>query len=445
MNRAVVAWLALVLPIWLVLVLCTYWEPVMRDGWGHFAWHHQHGGVSLFDSVWEFAERMYLYSNPRLGQVVTMLQHTPGPWHPLVTPLVVLAMFYLLGTLVLGRWPSPRRTDDALLVATIIAMVFATVPSLGPMFFYRPYSGNYLVSFAINLAWLVPYRLHAESARPRRWWLVLPMLVLGVASGLCNEHTGPTFIAVGLVAVAVYWRRGERFVPWAWSGLAGMIAGASLLYLAPGQDVRYLGLATKQSTFERTVDRGVEGNAQIVGLLVLYLAPLLVWLVLGAVARARNAVPSQPRSRRSGQLVLLGMAFTIVATLLASPKHGDRLYFASICLACAAAAGWVVPKLGVRERRLAVGLAAFVIAFVSWRVVLTYHRLDREFAARMAVLEAAPVRATVKLAPYSQQRSRYVLGDDFRHEAVRAKVAYVLDLTAIELEPIGPTPPPDDD
>jgi hypothetical protein len=300
-------------------------------------------------------------------------------------------------------------------------------------------------SFAINLAWLVPYRLHAESPRYRRWWVVVPMFVLGVASGLCNEHTGPTFIAAGLVALAVYWRRGERFVPWAWSGLVGMIAGASVLFWAPGQDIRYLGLATKQSTLERAVERGVDGNAQIVGLLLLYLAPLVVWLVLGVVAKARDGARPQPGCHRMGLLVLLGMAFTIVATLLASPKAGDRLYFASICLACAATAGWVVPKLGVRERRIAIGLAAFAIAFVSWRVVLIYHRLDREFAARMAVLEAAPARSSVKLAPYSQQRSRYSLGDDFLRGSVRTKVAELFDLGAIELVPVGPMPQPDDD
>jgi hypothetical protein len=119
------------------------------------------------------------------------------------------------------------------------------------------------------------------------------------------------------------------------------------------------------------------------------------------------------------------------------------LYFASICLACAATAGWVVPKLGMRERQIATGLAAFAIAFVSWRVVLIYHRLDREFAARMAVLEAAPPRSTVRLAPYSQQRSRYSLGDDFRRASVRTKVAEVFDLGGIEL--VGSVSEPADD
>ena len=39
MNRGVLAWLAIVVPVTGVLVFCTYWEPVMRDGWGHHGWH----------------------------------------------------------------------------------------------------------------------------------------------------------------------------------------------------------------------------------------------------------------------------------------------------------------------------------------------------------------------------------------------------------------------
>ncbi len=443
MNRATVAWVVVVVPVWLVFVLCTYWEPVMRDGWGHVIWH-RNNDLSLA-SVWDFAKASYTHNNPRLGQIATLLQHTPGPWHPLVTPVFELALFFLLTTLVLGRWPSLRRTDDALLCATIIAMVFVCARSLGPMLFYRPFTGNYLISLVINLAWLVPYRLHAESARPRPWWFAIPMLVLGVASGLCNEHTSPTFIVAGLLAIVVFWRRGERFVPWAWLGLVGMIAGTAALYLAPGQDIRYNGLATHQSTLERIVERGAHGNGRILLLLLIYLAPLVIGLLLGVIAKLRGATAVASRSQRIAELVLLAMSFTIVATLLASPKLGDRLYFASICLACAAVAGWVVSRLGTAERWLAAGVAAVVISFVSYRLVTAYHQAAREFAARVALIKAAPPGSTVSVPPYSQSRSRYVLGDDFIAETSRSAAADVFGRAAIQLDHAAVSTPPADE
>lgn len=434
MNRGVLAWLAIVVPVWSVLVFCTYWEPIVRDGWGHYIWH-LNNDLSL-RGVWEFFTASYVHNNPRLGQTFTLIQHTPGALHPILTPLFELALFYLLSVLVLGRRPSLRRVDDALLFATIVAMVFACARSLGPMLFYRPYTGNYVFGLVVNLAWLVPYRLHAgDPERWRwRWWWWPAFAVLGLASGLCNEHTGPAFLAAGALALAVYWRRGERIVPWAWLGLAGMIAGAALLYYAPGQEIRYAGLATQQSTLERVVERGASGNGRIVALYLLYCAPLVLWLVLGFVARARGAVAAhQPRASAFAQLAMVGVAIAIVLTLLASPKQGDRLYFASLCLTCAACAGWVLAQLGRREKLVATALAAVVIAYVGARLVAAYDRMGHEFAARLAAIETAPKNTVVRVAPYSQKRSRYVLADDFEVTTLRAGLASVFQLAGIEL------------
>lgn len=435
MTRPLAAWLALVVPVWLVFVLCTYWEPIMRDGWGHAIWHLTHD-VSL-GTLWEFGADSFLYRNPRLGQVFTLVQHTPGVWHPLITPILELGLFYLLATLALGRRPSLRRIDDALLCATLVAMVFACTRSLGLMLFYRPWTGNYVFGLVVCLAWLVPYRLHGEQPRKRGWWWTPIMAVLGVAAGLCNEHTGPAFIAAGVLAIVVYWRRGERFVPWAWAGLLAIVAGSLLLFYAPGQEVRYAGLATQQSLLERVVDRGVTGNGVILVLLPLYLLPLALWWALVVSARRRSPAPPQPGAAARAGLVALGMAVLIGVTLLASPKQGDRLYFASICLASAAAAAWVVPQLGSRERRVAAVLAAIVIAWVGWRAVSAYHQRAREFAVRMTAIENAAPGSTIEVPRYSQERSQYVLGDDFRFPWVRARAAAGYGLAAIELESSG--------
>jgi hypothetical protein len=439
MNRAIAAWLAFVVPVWLVFVLCTYWEPIIRDGWGHFFWHRE-ANLS-FKSLWDFTTATYRLNNPRLGQVFTLVQYTPGPVHPIMTPLVELSLFYLLATLMLGRWPSLRRTGDALLTATIIAMVFATARSLGPMLFYRPFTGNYLFGFTLNLLWLVPYRLHVEQPLRGRWWLIVPMLVLGFASGMCNEHTGPTFLLAGLVALAIYWRRGERVVPWAWAGIVGIAAGGITLFLAPGQALRYAGLAQKQSTLDLIVERGPEGNARILFALPLFLLPLVLWIVPAAIARVRRVPATQPRSHQLAQIAAAVMAVLIVVTILASPKWGDRLYFASTCLACAAAAGWFCGRLGRIERWYAVAIATLVIGFVSIRLLVAYHTAGKEFEARLAAITHAAPGTTVRVPPYSQERSRYILGDDFVHEGARAIVAEPFRIT-IELDQREPTTPP---
>jgi hypothetical protein len=455
MKRAPFYWLALALPLWLLFALCTYWEPIMRDGWGHHIWHRTYD-VSL-DMLWAFAKASYEHNNPRLGQVFTLVQHTPGPWHVILTPLLELGVFYMLTALTLGRRPSLRRTDDALVAATIVAMVFIATRSLGPMLFYRPFTGNYLFGFAVNLAWLLPFRLHLADrtgVRPTRiddagagstrgrWLGIVPMFVLGVAAGLCNEHTDPALAIAGLAALVIYWRRGERFVPWAWAGLAGLVIGALLLFYAPGQDIRYSGLATQQSTLERILDRGAAGNGRILFLILLYLVPLVLWLTPAVIARVRKTVAPQPRTLRAEQLGLVALATLIVLTLLASPKQGDRLYFAASCLACCAAASWVVANIGRVERYLVIALNTLAIAYVGVRLAVTYHGVAAEFEQRIAMIEKGAPNTTVKVAPYTWKRSRYVLGDDFVAVNLRGAVAFAYGLAGIELDQREPTTPP---
>jgi hypothetical protein len=268
------------------------------------------------------------------------------------------------------------------------------------------------------------------------------MLVLGVATGLCNEHTGPGFLLAGLVAVAIYWRRGERFVPWAYAGLIGFATGALMLFYAPGQEIRYSGLATQQSTFERIVERGAWANGRILFLFVLYLVPLVLWLSLGVIARVRKSAEPQPREQRFAQLGLAALAAVIVLTLLASPKQGDRLYFASICLACSAAASWVVSSVGRIERYVVIAMTVLAIGYVGVRLAVTYQRAGAEFGERIAAIQHGAPGSTVKVAPYSQTKSRYLLGDDFEVATLRAAVAYAYGLAAIDLDHREPTTPP---
>ena len=427
-RRAPLVWLAVIAPAWVVLALCAHWAPIVRDSWGHVRWHRLYGLTA--GHLWWYAKGAYLHNNPRLGQVLTLLLFTPGPWHVLVTPVIDLALFVLLTTIALGRWPSPRRTDDALVFATILALVAATSSVVGPMLVYRPYVGNYLCGLAISLALAVPYRLHAETPRAWGWLPALPMLALGFAAGMCNEHTGPAFAAALVFAIAAFVRRGERPRAWMIAGLVGLVAGGLALYFAPGQDIRYNGMATQHGLVGRIISRGIVGDLEVLGGGVVYLAPMLAWVVLGV----RAGPGERSRARAVAERVALGTALLTILTLLASPKQGGRLYFASTALVCVALASWLVPRLAApRARGIAWGMAAAVLAFVGWRCVHAYRSLAPEYAARIAALAHAPHGGTVTVPAYTVGRSHWFLGDDFVLASARHDAAELYGLGAIEL------------
>lgn len=435
MTRALLWWALLVVPLTIVLVLCTRWEPVMRDGWGHLVWIRNHPtGVGW---IYDFARECYLRENPRLGQIATLLVYRSGPYHAILTPVLELGVLALLTAVALGRWPSLRRTDDALVAALVTAILAACVPQLGPMLFYRPFTWNYVFGLGVNLVWLVPYRLELTRPRPAPRHLAPLLFVLGVAAGLCNEHTGVAFAAMAALATVVAWRRGG-LRPWMIAGLVGLIAGHVVLLTAPAQHVRYGALAQQAGIVARILDRGVAGNLRVLGGLALALGPALPLVALGlASRRATTAAPAADRGSHA-VLALAGLACTL--TLLASPKLGPRLYFASVALIAAGLAGWLIGRLrGPAARRgwtvFAAGLAAATLMFVAVRLVAIHRAVGPIGAVRRRLIEHGRLGSVVTVPRFPYRVSRYFLGDDLVVTAARETLAREYGLTAIELDP----------
>nr|HEX4314854.1 DUF6056 family protein [Kofleriaceae bacterium] len=435
-RRPALAWLAIVVPLWVTFALCCAWEPIVRDSWGHLHWHRQ---VDMsFDVVYEFAKGNYLHNNPRLGQVATFLMMTPGPWHWLITPLIELAMFYLATALVLARWPSVRRADDAYAFVVTTAVVAVCSPVIGQMLFYRPFTGNYLVGMVLDLAWLVPYRFAGEAGATRRPASIaiaaaLGMFVLGFAGGECNEHVAP---AIGLLAAAFAWPRRREPRPWMIAGALGLIAGWIALLVAPGQDIRYNALATETGTLGRIAERGVLDDLWLVVKPDLYLLAALPWLAIAAIGRVRGgAAPLSPPTRLA--LLALGAASVVIAvTLLGSPKQGERLYFAAVVLAAIAIAGWLVAVARTRGLRIAaVAVSALVLAVICERCLETYYVVGRESAARIELLDRAAPGSVVTVPRYTREHSRWFLGEDFDADDHRHLVAHDFGLADIQLAP----------
>ena len=441
-RRSLGAWIAVVVPLWVVMVLCTHWEPVARDGWGNVNWHRWN--QLDWDGVWGLVKHGWLGSNPRLGQTVTTLLYTPGPYHVVVTPLLELALFWLATTLALGRWPSLRRADDALVFATVFAVIGLCTPQFGPMLFYRPFTGNYLFGLVLNLSWLVPYRLylarpHASPHAALTAIAALLLLVLGFAAGMCNEHTGPAVLLLGALATVWSVRRGSGVRPWMIAGLVGLLAGYVMLLLAPGHDARYGGLAKQAGLLERLLDRGLADNMEIITRLALHLTWALPWVLLGLLARRGRAPHDRPTLSREelwsiGVLAIAGALATV--TLLASPKVGHRLYFASVVLVAIAVARWSIAQLGPRRATLAgVALAGVAMLYVEVRLVVTYARVGPVGAERLAKIQRSPHGTHVVVPSYPTVGGKWFIGEDFVAENLRRATAKDYGLGSIELAP----------
>jgi len=220
---------------------------------------------------------------------------------------------------------------------------------------------------------------------------------------------------------------------WMLAGLVGLAAGYVTLLLAPGQDHRYAGLATKQSTLAMIADRGLAGNLAILGWPLLYMTAMLPWIALGIASRGGE---HGARNQRIVWFALVGVACLTAVTLVASPKVGDRLYFASAALGSAALGGWVVTRATARwPRRISAAFAAVALTYVGARCVIAYHAVAALGDARFEAITTAPAGSTVHVQRYPVPSSRWFRGEDFGVASVRDTVTRGYGLQTIVIDP----------
>jgi hypothetical protein len=274
--------------------------------------------------------------------------------------------------------------------------------------------------------------------------------VLGVAAGMCNEHTGVAFAAMGALATLVAWRRRE-LRGWMIAGLVGLVTGYAVLLTAPAQHVRYAALAEHAGIVGRVVERGLGGNLLVPAALAGAMAPTLLLVAIG-LTRRRSAAP---RVARASHLALGLGGVVCVLTLLASPKIGPRLYFASVGLIAAGIVGWLIDRLAAGPaaapaaapgrwagwaRPSCAVLAAGMLVFVAIRLVAIYRVVGPLGALRGERIEHSAAGAAVVVPRYPFARSRYFLGEDLLDQVVRDTRARQFHLASVALEPAQGSP-----
>jgi hypothetical protein len=393
----------------------------------------------FFDFWWH----EYTHSNPRLGQVFSYLGYKLEYFAVIAAPLAYLALsaaVFVLGT---GRLPGrgADRGRDLALWAIAIGFIWFALPSVGKTLFNRAYGSNYFYTAAIQLWFLVPLRL-VPSGRASPVWCAAYAFA-GVIAGMCNEHTGPTLCAF-MVGYA-WWTHGktQQRPTLAWAGAIGAVVGFALIFLAPGQDERYEGLANRVSLAGRVLQRGVVGNLEILRDLVLAGAPLLL-MILVVLVVARDGSERRVAVRRALDFIglVLAAAVLMAVTIFVSPKLGPRFFYVSCALLLAGFIGLADALLTRRALTALVVVAVASSIYAAARTVPFYKRVAKAGHARMATLAAAPPGSIFVADAFEQvDDTWWFLGDDFRDAKKRELVATYFGLTGVTFRRYDPAAP----
>lgn len=387
----------------------------------------------------------YTHSNPRFGQSLTYLAYKLEYFSVIATPIAYLAVSLAVTVLGSGRWPW-RRGRDLALWSMVLGSLWFSLPEIGKTLFCRAYCANYIYGLAIQLWFLVPLRVAREAAAPRMGWLVA-YGVFGIVAGMSNEHTGPTLCA--FLFVYAWWCRRQRHAnaPFAWVGASGATLGFAAIFLAPGQSERYDGMAQRVSLVGRMFQRGITGNVEIVGDLILGVAPVLGLIAVVAViglARRESEIRERETLRAAMRQIALAMvaALTMAATLFVSPKLGPRFYYGSGCLLLA---GWIALAGVVLSSRQLIPFVVLAISsslYAAGHTLPLYDRLARASDRRMAELAAAPPGSVYVATAFEQvEETWWFYGDDFRDAKKRNLVAEYFGLLGVKFDAFDPFAP----
>jgi hypothetical protein len=418
------------------LVAMASWAVPQLDDWYELLWIKRHG----FDlaGLVELAGYNFHNYNPRIGEVLLLVLNGPRVLHCVISPALQLALLVASFMLAHGEWPRANRRDLARLIV-LQALIWLVIPIPGVIYFYRPYTANYLFATTLQLSLLAAYRLAiSRPDAPRRAWLAPIALAWGVLAGMGNEHTGPTAIVAAIACAAWAWRW-QRLRPWMICGAIGLAAGFAALLLAPGQAVRYAGLTSGMHPFRTLVTRGIDGNAKFVADYVAEAAPgvaLVLVAALTAIARRREAAAALTRALAVRLVLAIVAALAIVVTAFASPIVEDRLFFApciatAIALAMASSVAWEEPW----ARALLIGACICVVVINAAGFAVTYRGVVDRTRDRIAAVERAAPGEVVTVPPAAGWlRDHWQFGEDLRDAYMRELLAHrIFDVRAIEL------------
>jgi hypothetical protein len=406
------------------LLAMAYLEPITGDGWCASVDMARHG--SSIGSLIARMKYYHVHNHPRLGQLFTFLAYADGPFHQLVTPLVLSAWSVLAVFHATGRWPALGSLRSAGLLLFAFAAAWLVLPAAGEALFYRPITTNYIYSVVLILAYFVPMRrdLRAQSFG-RALGLAAVMLLGGVLVGMLNEHTGPALMLVAALstALALRARRGPDAM-WRGTATLGITLGFLFIFFAPGQAHRY-GKLGSQSVFDTILDRGVAGTLELVGLMLQDVGPLLAAVVMlfavyvATTKQQRAALAPRIQAgtaERNWPWVYVAVALAMFGTSLAAPMHIYRLFFAPSLLMAVGMIGIVDRMWDARAVRVAAcgGALTVHVAFVALYLAaaLEIHAAD---AQRAALLRAGGPEAVVVVPALPHARGdRYFFGDTAR-------------------------------
>ena len=159
-----------------------------------------------------------------------------APLNALVGTYVIYALFFVI----FGRKPSDTLQDLGTIALILFILMADSTSSFGGIFIVVFGAFNYLWAYMLIFSFLIPYRILlsyilGKRATPPKLSLLctLGLFMLGILAGWSSEFI---IVAIAfLLGLLVYMLYRKQQIPlWYIAGIAGLVVGFLIVFLAPG-------------------------------------------------------------------------------------------------------------------------------------------------------------------------------------------------------------------
>ena len=338
-------------------------SPLAGDTWGIYASNGLDGNKPVLSLLKRYYNG-YLHGNPRIGQLALQFAGY-GQIFTATISITSLLVLFISGTyLVTGKFFQPKKYQDIILLAIFIAVTVDVGRQVGLVFFYTPFTTNYMFAFALLIVFMAAIRFYQDRVKPNLLNKVkFPLIIfMGFMAGMSNEHTIPPFLGLGflwLIWEAVSKKKINSTFIFNIIAYFSLLIGYLALYFAPGQNKRYGNV--KNEGFEALTTNLPNQISKVVKLATSGSWQLVIILMLGLIVC--HYLKKQQRQNMFWQVILLTGALGIIFVTMASPKIGHRLLFSSYAIIGLGYVGLVNNLREYKALYISLGIIPILVTF----------------------------------------------------------------------------------
>lgn len=194
--------------------------------------------LTQFSGWWNHAKEFYLEWGGRVfGELFTLyFLMLPKYIFNYVNTIGYLLFTLLIYVNIVGKWKWAPSS-----IIFINFSLFMCLPAFGQNILWISGAGNYMWSSIIPLLFLSFWRFYLNKAYRifNHTAFIIVMFLLGIMAGWCNENVSVGILGILAVYMYLYKIQFLKVPAFSVSGFLGTTIGAALLWLAPGNFVRF--------------------------------------------------------------------------------------------------------------------------------------------------------------------------------------------------------------